>query len=1361
MAQLKDLLVLGSSRFIGDIFANNLQAFRITDHLIPIEDETYDLGSSSLKWNNIYAKNTYADGQTLQELILQRSTTADNAFNAVNPRITFKNGDGSQSAQLIFTDYDTVTNPSSQALSPVSLTLRANSGEAQLVVPRLRVGGYINNSYTFSAESAIINSWIRTVGTTGWYSETYGGGWYMSDNTWIRSYGNKSIYHNQGTLRTDGTFQVGDSGKYVNLSSSGFKFGDTAAASANNLLTVNGHLLIEPAYNTNNSYNEGLRINRSTTGYANVTLGGVKGSLTGTGNGVWWIGTLSTPANDTTAASSLTGSNFYISHASSTGASTRLQGHWSSTATNSQGFSIWPRLGINDNPNNDYTLYVNGNVLTEGYLQLGTSSQSAAPSNKGIRVHDLRSVSFTPDTFGDYNVQFYFDDAGGRGSSWSTIMHLKGWTGAYAAHQLSFNAHNNTTNVNLYHRSGIGNTWGNWIGIADSNNVSWAAWTAGTTAGPKANLVVAGVTKTSDAIPSASQTASGIVTTGTQNFQGRKRFGNITFRAYNDSGTANQWPGDVFLENNAGTRVGEYWYDTGNATNITKGQFYWRQYSPNSTADTATTGFYETYSLPNVASGLTENKSYSILTTKSLVSVAQGGTGKSSWTPWGIIYASAATTLAQVTAGADTEYNNKYQFLMSNGAAAPVWRTAFNIDSGPNLPVLANESDLNSLTTPGVYVVRDSTAMKTIVNNPLGANAGSGGRIITMGGYTTTANSYQWQFVFTAGGSPQFRNRANTTWNGWRTFVHSTTNTAIGSTTKPVYIKADGTATEVSYSISATLNAGVTPHMAYYSGNNTIDDTDNLRYLNINSTTTTTRTSAGAIRGIQISGTCYGNDVAYLNSTTAGDFSLGDPGPQIQFGSSDGAAKAAIIYTNHNSNGLGGSSFQFVSDENPINLVAGGFVARTRAIVGQRSLDTNYTFRVTGTTYLGGDVTLDGNSAILRTGKSISWNQAHQYAMIRMTTQSGWSPLWAMKANTGWWTMGHYNSGAFNDQLLFGFLADVDTSGTSGAKNHLDFTVRLLPQVYASGTDTTADRAFVISTYDGTNKALKGSATKPVYVDSQGVVTETTYSLGATVNGGTTPYVAYYSGNNAISSAKDVTTMIMPSHYYHAMYSNASTGTEVYVHYYNSGISSTNTNANLRVKNGSSYNVFRICGAGEATWDGTQIRATNGLLASTKNSNTVTIGSQNASYTHIYNSASIPFIFNNSVLTTTGNLGNSAYPWNNLYIGKTDTKGIYYVGTKSTNRMITFVDNTADEYGNGIKIGGGGLVVIGSGESSNIDVAAGTENTYILADGINFIESNANTLANRIGFAVNGSGNIIPIKAEANNNLLQEDARIA
>ncbi|MGL5098494.1 MAG: tail fiber domain-containing protein, partial [Fusobacteriaceae bacterium] len=39
-----------------------------------------------------------------------------------------------------------------------------------------------------------LNNWIRTSGSTGWYSQTYGGGWYMVDTTWIRTYGSKPIH---------------------------------------------------------------------------------------------------------------------------------------------------------------------------------------------------------------------------------------------------------------------------------------------------------------------------------------------------------------------------------------------------------------------------------------------------------------------------------------------------------------------------------------------------------------------------------------------------------------------------------------------------------------------------------------------------------------------------------------------------------------------------------------------------------------------------------------------------------------------------------------------------------------------------------------------------------------------------------------------------------------------------------------------------------------------------------------------------------------------------------------------------------------------------------------------------------------
>jgi len=133
---------------------------------------------------------------------------------------------------------------------------------------------------------------------------------------------------------------------------------------------------------------------------------------------------------------------------------------------------------------------------------------------------------------------------------------------------------------------------------------------------------------------------------------------------------------------------------------------------------------------------------------------------------------------------------------------------------------------------------------------------------------------------------------------------------------------------------------------------------------------------------------------------------------------------------------------------------------------------------------------------------------------------------------------------------------------------------------------------------------------------------------------------------------------------------------------------------------------------GDNTWSDT---ISGGTLKITANSNTVTIGSQNASFCHIYNSVNIPFIFNNSVLTTGGNLGDSTYPFDNLTLGRSNGAGIYYKGTKNTSRMIRFIDNTSDIYGNGIAIGGGGQTIIGGGESADLATAqAGTAGGEIM-----------------------------------------------
>jgi len=67
----------------------------------------------------------------------------------------------------------------------------------------------------------LTSGYLRTTGTSGWTNETYGGGIFMQDATWIRTSGNKGFYHNTGNFRTDGTLQVGGSGATLNVPNTG------------------------------------------------------------------------------------------------------------------------------------------------------------------------------------------------------------------------------------------------------------------------------------------------------------------------------------------------------------------------------------------------------------------------------------------------------------------------------------------------------------------------------------------------------------------------------------------------------------------------------------------------------------------------------------------------------------------------------------------------------------------------------------------------------------------------------------------------------------------------------------------------------------------------------------------------------------------------------------------------------------------------------------------------------------------------------------------------------------------------------------------------------------------------------------
>ena len=54
--------------------------------------------------------------------------------------------------------------------------------------------------------------WLRVSGTSGLYFETYGGGWFMDDATWVRTYSAKSVWTSTGLLGSNGGLTVGYGG---------------------------------------------------------------------------------------------------------------------------------------------------------------------------------------------------------------------------------------------------------------------------------------------------------------------------------------------------------------------------------------------------------------------------------------------------------------------------------------------------------------------------------------------------------------------------------------------------------------------------------------------------------------------------------------------------------------------------------------------------------------------------------------------------------------------------------------------------------------------------------------------------------------------------------------------------------------------------------------------------------------------------------------------------------------------------------------------------------------------------------------------------------------------------------------------
>ena len=164
------------------------------------------------------------------------------------------------------------------------------------------------------------DTWLRTTGDTGWYSSSYGGGWYMIDTSWIRVYGSKYVlapyfysstygaYLPAGTgtanyvTKYTGTYTVGNSQIIDNGTNVGIGISPTYKLEVGGHTVVRGDIYCESCGNWLGTYlNQAVKTSSSPTFYTltlNSSLsssfamirGGYTGTLNNAGNGYFALG---------------------------------------------------------------------------------------------------------------------------------------------------------------------------------------------------------------------------------------------------------------------------------------------------------------------------------------------------------------------------------------------------------------------------------------------------------------------------------------------------------------------------------------------------------------------------------------------------------------------------------------------------------------------------------------------------------------------------------------------------------------------------------------------------------------------------------------------------------------------------------------------------------------------------------------------------------------------------------------------------------------------------------------------------------------------------------------------------------------
>lgn len=207
----------------------------ISGHVIPYSANIYDLGESGKPWRQAYISNMHGSADAAGML-----NTAYTYGQQPNPQTYFGSGTGLKVAMtgvstngaywsdtLWVNGYYGTDVPKCTALhfprdGSAEMYISSQETKSTNYGTRYRFWSSKNSNKldaawscsTLNASGRILTasdiysqSWVRTVGSTGWYSESYGGGWHMTDSTWLRAYNDKQIY--TGSASPDAFYTLG------------------------------------------------------------------------------------------------------------------------------------------------------------------------------------------------------------------------------------------------------------------------------------------------------------------------------------------------------------------------------------------------------------------------------------------------------------------------------------------------------------------------------------------------------------------------------------------------------------------------------------------------------------------------------------------------------------------------------------------------------------------------------------------------------------------------------------------------------------------------------------------------------------------------------------------------------------------------------------------------------------------------------------------------------------------------------------------------------------------------------------------------------------------------------------------------